>query len=95
MSTINYNEFNKVRNSINTNLKEVLREIDVLANQGNFKNTDSALDVLMIIHERIDLGKRALNTNYLLQEDGYKNWKHWIHKLKKDLELRELEKFQF
>ena len=74
MSTINYNEFNKVRNSINTNLKEVLREIDVLANQGNFKNTDSALDVLMMIHERIDLGKRALNNNYLLQEDGYKNW---------------------
>lgn len=73
MSTINYNEFNKVRNSINTNLKEVLRQIDVLANQGDFKNTDSALDVLMEIYNKIELARRDLTNNPSLWENDYKN----------------------
>jgi len=68
---MNYKEFNYARKIVLNDLEKNMKNIDMLANNGKFKNVDESLDKLMEIHNKISLAKRSLEFNGLLWEENY------------------------
>ena len=68
---MNYKEFNYARKIVLTDLEKIMKKVDMLANNGKFKNVDESLDKLMEIHNKISLAKRLLEFNGLLWEENY------------------------
>ena len=68
---MNNKEFNYARKIVLTDLEKIMKKVDMLANNGKFKNVDESLDKLMEIHNKISLAKRLLEFNGLLWEENY------------------------